>query len=176
MFRGYKTEFSRAQQCRSVLRQLVRDGHLKRFRLDSREQYIYHMGKRDSKWQHYLLYNRFHFNLIIQARSWQKIIAYQPEKWLNKDVRCDGYYIVQYTFNKGRKFVVEADRGTYEFNLVEKYEKLRQTNWQSTDWGKDEVFPIVVVVTERKEIPEVPEYFRVTNLEEVMSDVWNVLR
>lgn len=179
VFKGYTSQHARTNKCRDLLQRMVKSKQIKRFRLDSRQQYIYYLQKSD-KWPHWLLINTFHFNLLKQKRSWQQILDYELEFKVNADIRADGYYTVKTTLGQGKKFFLEADNGTHPFRKHNAYLKdYESKSWYQMKWaGEPPSYPLVVVVTTRpEEVAEKcnRELFRVCSVAQVKRDAWKVL-
>lgn len=142
-----------------ALQMLAANKLLYRFRLDSREQYIYHIDKtRSVKWRHWLAVNEFHFALKRRLQPGQKILYYQFE-FRHPYGQADGLYVVQTKKDGGILFFLEADDGANQFDKVEKYEQCYMSRqWVNEPWADPldkgiAAFPMVVVVTPRvKEI------------------------
>lgn len=142
-----------------TLQMLAANRLLYRFRLDSREQYIYHTDKtRSTKWRHWLAINEFHFTLKKRLKAGQRLLHYQLE-YRYSHGQADALYVVKTKHDGGVLFFLEADDGANQFDKVEKYEKYYMgRQWVNEPWADPldkgiAAFPMVVVVTPRvKEI------------------------
>lgn len=132
-----------------VLRGMHRRGLVNRFRI-GRGEYIYHLGSRSKKWRHWLDLARFHFALLDELKSWQKILYWQPEVKYPFGI-ADGLYIVKLTIDGGKvTFFLEVDDGNNPFDKVMKYKAYYQSRaWRQEWWG--ESFPLVLIVSPRAE-------------------------
>ena len=141
---------------RDVLLRMYQRELINRFRNHSRDEYIYHLGKKSQKWRHWLDLNRFHFSLLADLRQWQKLIYWDFEVKYPYG-QADGFYVIRLTLQKdGLMFFLEMDDGANKFDKIQKYTTYQQSYlWQKEWWGKQEIFPLVVIVTPReKEIKE----------------------
>ena len=149
----------RRRTSQHMLRTLAMDKLLYRFRLDSKEQYIYHADKtRSAKWAHWLAVNEFHFALLKRLQVRQRVLFYQLE-YRYPFGQADGIYVVQTHLDGGILFFLEMDDGANQFDKVENYERYYLSRrWVQEPWADPmqkgvPVFPAVVCVTPRaKEI------------------------
>jgi hypothetical protein len=137
---------------------MAKDKLLNRFRLDSKEQYIYHLERRSAKWAHWLAVNEFHFALLRRLSARQRVLFHQVE-YRYPFGQADGIYAIQTRPDGGVLFFLEMDDGANQFDKVEQYERYYLSRrWVSEPWSDPlqkgvPVFPMVVVVTPRaKEI------------------------
>lgn len=137
---------TKAQQ---ILGRMAADGLLNRFRV-GRGEYIYHQGRRSTKWRHWLDLARFHFALLDELKSWQRIIFWQTELKYPFGI-ADGFYMVQTTINgDGVMFFLEMDDGNNTFDKVGRYMAYyRGKSWAGEWWAGGGAFPLVLVVTPR---------------------------
>ena len=141
-----------------LLKQMVEEKHLKRFRMGPREEYIYYQGKRSEKWRHWLLLNGFHFSLLSDLKSWQKVLYWRHEYKYPYGI-ADGLYVVRTTLESGIKFFLEVDDGQNDFDKVGRYEAyMMSRKWEGESWADPlnrgvKTFPMLVVATKR-EIPK----------------------
>ena len=141
-----------------LLKKMVEEKLLNRFRLGPREEYIYYQGKRSEKWRHWLLLNGFHFSLLSELKSWQKVLFYKHEYKYSCGI-ADGLYVVRTTMDSGIKFFLEIDDGQNEFDKVSRYESyMMSKKWEQEPWADPlkkgtKSFPLLVVATQR-EIPQ----------------------
>ena len=153
-----------------ALRMLATNKMLYRFRMDSREQYIYHADKtRSAKWRHWLSINEFHFALQSALRPGQRVLYYQLE-YRYSHGQADGLYVIQTRRDGGISFFLEMDDGANQFDKVENYERYYMSRqWAQEVWQPKDVpvFPMVVCVT-----PRVREIERLTGKAEKVS--WRV--
>ena len=128
-----------------VLRKMHRRGLINRFR---EGEYIYHTGAKSKKWRHWLDLARFHFALLSELKSWQRIIFWQPEVKYPYGI-ADGLYILRLTLDgAGVMFFLEYDDGNNPFQKVQQYMAYYQgKSWRGEWWGSN--FPLVLIVTPR---------------------------
>ena len=150
----YKGKKTGQRMCQDALKKLLEQKFVKRFRLGPREQYIYHIGNRGHKWQHTLYMNEFHFSILKDLHSWQKILYWNHEYKYPFGV-ADGLYVIKTTLEGGIKFFVEMDDGGNEFLKVGQYlSYAMNSDWKKEPWadplGKGIItFPRVVIMTPR---------------------------
>lgn len=137
------------RKVREILTRTTKLGELKRF-WDG-YNYIYYMGRKSHLWQHTYARNRIHFyGLMAKLNKWQKVLYWETEPKLEGRDRADGLYIVKTTMDGGRKFFLEVDRATRQFN-ARKYVRLYNADWRSREWadpvGTGASFPLVVVAS-----------------------------
>ena len=142
---------------RVVLLKMCQREMIERFREKKCDEYIYHLGRRSQKWQHWLDLNRFHFSLLKDLKQWQKIIYWDYEVRYLYGV-ADALYVLKLTLdNVGLSFFLEMDDGANKFDKIQKYMAYQQSKtWVKEWWGQ--AFPLVVVVTPRVE--EIKELVR----------------
>jgi len=132
-----------------IMGRMAAEGHVNRFRV-GRGEYIYHQGRRSAKWRHWLELARFHFALLEELKSWQRIIFWQNEVKYPFGV-ADGLYVVKTTLDSGLTFFLEVDDGNNVFDKVQKYRAYHAgRQWRREWWGADG-FPLVLIVTPRAE-------------------------
>lgn len=140
-------------QCQVSLKGLYNKKAVKRFRLDSREDFIYHLdGKVSQKWPHWDALNEFHFWYAAKG----KIVLYEFEVPYGPG-QADGFYVVR-TGGRNTKFFLEIDTLTSgPFEKVSLYNAAYAGYWGG-EWWADPLqsgyvsFPQIVIVTPRKEI------------------------
>ena len=137
---------------REVLRKMYQREIIGRFRSHGRDEYIYHLGKRSQKWRHWLDLNRFHFSLLSDLRSWQRVLYWDFEVRYTGG-QSDGFYMLKLSLDgHGLMFYLEMDDGANKFDKVQKYLSYKDSKvWIREWWGEQEVFPLVVIVTPRVE-------------------------
>jgi predicted transcriptional regulator len=91
-------------QCQVSLKGLHDKKVVKRFRMDSREDFIYHLESRSQKWQHWDLLNRFHFWYAAKV----EVVLYEFEVPYGPG-QADGFYVVRIRGMENRKFFLEVD-------------------------------------------------------------------
>ena len=100
--------------------------------------------------------NEFHFTLLKELKSWQKILYWKHEYKYPYGI-ADGLYVVKTTLDSGIKFFLEMDDGNNEFDKISRYEAYcNSRKWESEPWadplGKGvKTFPLVVIATPRPE-------------------------
>jgi len=132
-----------------VLRRMTKQGLVNRFKI-GRGEYIYHVGAKSKKWRHWLNLTRFHFQLLSELKSWQKIVFWQPEVKYPFGI-ADGLYIVKLTLDGDCvMFFLEYDDGQNVFTKVQQYlAYYAGKSWRGEWWGQS--FPLVLIVTPRVE-------------------------
>lgn len=136
--------------CQRLLKNMTDQKKVKRFK--SRE-YVYYLDKLKPDRKSILIINSLYFDIVKKG----KVIKYQPEMVFFSG-RCDGFFVAEYK-GKKKKFFVEVDRGTANFNKVKIYNTLLRTDWR-IEWWADPLmrkvisFPLVVVLTNRRHIIE----------------------
>lgn len=144
------------RRCQILLQKMVKQRLINRFRLDSREQYIYHLEKRSQKWQHWLMINDFHFALKRRLKSGQELLFWRLE-YRYPYGQSDGLYAVKTSPSGGVLFFLEVDDGANGFDKVSNYEKyFLGRQWTKEPWadplGKGRAtFPLILVITPRPE-------------------------
>ncbi len=136
-------------QCQVSLKGLHDKKVVKRFRMDSREDFIYHLESRSQKWQHWDLLNRFHFWYAAKV----EVVLYEFEVPYGPG-QADGFYVVR-TRDGNRKFFLEVDTLTSgPFDKVALYNTAYAGYWKD-QWWADPLnsglisFPQIVIVTPR---------------------------
>jgi hypothetical protein len=145
------------RRCQILLQKMVKQRLINRFRLDSREQYIYHLEKRSQKWQHWLMINDF--ALKRRLKPGQELLYWRFE-YKYPYGQSDALYCVKTGPSGGVLFFLEADDGANGFeSKISNYEKYYiSRQWANEPWadplGKGRVtFPLILVITPRpKEI------------------------
>ena len=139
---------SGGKKCQQVLARMTQRGLVNRFRVGSRSEYIYHIGKRSAKWKHWLELNRFHFQLLSELKAWQKVLFWQHEVYYGEGI-ADALYAVKTTIDgDGLLFFLEVDDGGNKFDKTEKYSAYKQSmRWKAEWWGQ--TFPLLLIVTPR---------------------------
>lgn len=144
------------RRCQILLQKMIKQKLINRFRLDSREQYIYHLEKRSQKWQHWLMINEFHFALKGALQPGQELLFWRLE-YKYPYGQADALYAVKTRPTGGILFFLEADDGANGFDKVGNYEKyFISREWTKEPWadplGKGRtVFPLILVITPRPE-------------------------
>ena len=152
---------NKAQQ---IMGRMAKDKTLNRFRV-GRGEYIYHVGPRSKKWRHWLNLTRFHFQLLGELKSWQRIVFWQNEVKYSYGV-ADGLYIVKLTLDGDCViFFLEYDDGNNAFGKVQSYMAYYAgKSWRGEWWAAGQSaagqsaanqpiqsFPLVLIVTPRAE-------------------------
>jgi hypothetical protein len=147
---------------------------VKRDRFSSTEDYIYFLNW-SQKWNHWLNLNRFHYQLLSELSSWQKVLRYDFEVSYGPGI-ADGFYCVRTTIDgRGRKFFVEVDDD--QNNPFDKKYSQAMNGWQDTWWADPmgngrKSFPLVVVWTVRPEqIPAGPGMRVIPMGEKILREV-----
>jgi len=177
----FKFKYGR-DKCQKVLTKMTKDKLVNRFQLDSRDQYIYHLGQRSNKWHHWLMINHFHFQLLRQLKSWHRITYWKPEFDYGYGI-ADGFYIIENTINGGGvKFFFEAVDNNNPFDRHEEnYIKSFHSDWQSQWWADPKKrgvisYPKIICMSERSLAIKTQELeFRVCSLADVQKDVLGVI-
>lgn len=134
---------------RQVLSKMHRGELVQRFKPGAHGEYVYHLDpKRSAKWRHWLDLNRFHFGLMRELKSWQKVLYWDHEVKYPGG-QADGFYIVKTSLEGGVMFFLEMDDGSNKFDKLQKYMTYKDSRqWKSQWWAKDS-FPLVLIVTPR---------------------------
>ena len=135
-------------QCQVSLKHLCDKGIVKRFRFDSREEYVYYTDQKVSaKWQHWEMLNIFHFWLAGTTKVvlCEFEVPYGPGQ-------ADGFYVIQ-TGTRNIKYFIEIDTVT-SGDFAEKifhYNKAYAGYWKNEWWADpldtgNKTFPRIIVL------------------------------
>lgn len=148
--------FPSKHQAQVSLKKMYSAHLIKRFRVDSREDLIYHVqDKISKKWPHWDMINTFHFRFLAQLKPWQKILHYEFEYKYNPG-QADGFYVVKTSLESTKKFFLEADTDTSGcFDKVSLYNQAYLGYWQDSFYADPlstgvKSFPLIAVYTPRK--------------------------
>ncbi|MBO8183440.1 MAG: replication-relaxation family protein [Archaeoglobus sp.] len=142
----FKFKFGRRKAQQRLLR-LYQKGKLNRLKLGD-GPYCYYQDKKPGKLEHLLATNWVRIWLRTRLKSWERLHSWEYESDY-KILRCDGFAAIKNTVTDAFKFYfVEMDRGTNEFDKVQKYNRLYDTEgYQGRWWVKvADRFPTVLVV------------------------------
>lgn len=135
-------------KARQVLSKMHKRELLERFQPGRRHEYVYHADRRSAKWRHWLDLNKFHFGLLQELKSWQKILYWDFEVKYPGGM-ADGFYIVKTYLQGGVMFFLEMDDGANKFDKLQKYLAYQQGRAWKKEWWAKESFPLVLIVTPR---------------------------
>jgi hypothetical protein len=126
---------------------LHRQGKLNRKKVN--DIYAYYLDKQPGMIKHLIDTNWVRLWLKQTLSSWEKLQSWTYENDY-KILRCDGFAAIKNNMTgKFRFLFIEMDRGTNDFDKIEKYNKLFESEKLNKAWWFDltERFPPVQVVT-----------------------------
>lgn len=155
---NYKTGKNKAS---TYMKKLYKQGMVKRFTCEGKELMFYLpsiKNDKNKKWTHWDSINYFHFNLLKQLKSWQKILIYEFEYNFNRG-QADGFYVFQVTLEKMIKFFLEVENEPVEYKEIIK--KIEQYNLFYDDYWEgnfiadplninDNTFPKIIFIVPNK--------------------------
>lgn len=130
------------------LLKLHRAGKLSRTRTGD-NPYIYYLDDKPGMLQHLIDVNWFRIWLQTILPSWDRVHSWQYEQDY-KILRADGFAAIKNGMSGSFRFLfLEMDRGTNQFDKIERYNKLYSTSKYSSAWWVrlTERFPVIQVVT-----------------------------
>lgn len=165
-----------------VMKRLYKQGLVNRYRGDSRDPYIYYIGQRSEKAEHWLMINQFHFHCLKQLKSWHRLVFWKHEFDYGYGI-ADGFYIIQNTVKGGGvKFFFEAVDNNNPFDRHEEnYLKSFQGDWQKQWWADPRKkgvisYPKIICMSEKPiKIKTQEPKFILCNPTDVQRDVWSIL-
>lgn len=126
---------------------LHRAGKLSRKKID--DIYAYYLGKQPGMLKHLISTNWVRIWLQQSLPNWENIHSWSYEQDY-KILRCDSFTTIKNAMTgKFRFMFIETDRGTNEFDKVERYNKLYESEKLNKAWWfpLTERFPPIQVVT-----------------------------
>ena len=139
--------FYSKRKSQEIMLKLFKAGRLNRKMID--DYYCYFLDNQPGMLKHLIDTNwvRMWFELLLH--KWEKIHSWSYEQDY-KILRCDGFVAIKNTIKGTYRFAfIEMDRGTNNFDKVEKYNKLYESDKLNHSWFFEltERFPMIQVVT-----------------------------
>ncbi|MDO7786109.1 replication-relaxation family protein [Desulforamulus aquiferis] len=140
---------SSQRKARERLLKLYQMKKIKRCRYSLNEPYCYYLGRKHGRLEHLIELNWVYVWLTNNLRSWEQFYCFKHEYNLGV-LQADALAGIRNTVTGKTKFsFVELDRSDNDFDKVEKYNRLYESDGYTRQWWSElaDRFPNILVVT-----------------------------